>query len=522
MNPAIRASLLSIAVILAAGTGCSDPITRATEWTQPSARPSLDPTYQPSGHAAAGHVFVHLFEWPWEEVATECEVYLGPTGYEAVQVSPPQEHAVLPGFPWWERYQPVSYSLERSRSGTADAFRNMVERCHAAGVDVYVDAILNHMTAGAGVGSNGTAYSKYAYPGLYDAGDFHAPCQVTDYQDAANVQDCELLGLADLDTGSESVRRRLADYLIALGRMGVAGFRLDAAKHIQPVELDSILALVNRAADAENRPRPYYFAEVIDFGGEAVTARDYFGLASSSGGSSDITEFRYRRFADFFKRDNAQPLAALKEASPTAWNLMPADKAVVFANNHDTQRASGTLDYRDAVRYRLAHVWLLAYPYGYPKVTSGYAFDIASQAGRDMGPPSGPGGETLPVACASSMEEVLPGGWVCEHRDPVISAMVAFRRAVSGTPVTGWWDDGGNAIAFSRGDQGFVAINLEPDSVTVSTLTPLPAGVYCDILTGPPGEGTCPGHAITVSETGVVEFRLPPERAVAIRRGVDL
>src|SRR5690606_35328404 len=61
---------------------------------------------------AAG-VFVHLFEWPWTDIATECESFLGPTGYSAVQVSPPNEHwARTTNPPWWQRYQPVSYQLE--------------------------------------------------------------------------------------------------------------------------------------------------------------------------------------------------------------------------------------------------------------------------------------------------------------------------------------------------------------------------------------------------------------------------
>ena len=30
--------------------------------------------------------FVHLFEWSWEDVAAECEEFLGPMGFQAVQV----------------------------------------------------------------------------------------------------------------------------------------------------------------------------------------------------------------------------------------------------------------------------------------------------------------------------------------------------------------------------------------------------------------------------------------------------
>src|SRR5688572_4166491 len=56
--------------------------------------------------------FVHLFEWKWTDVARECETYLGPKGFTAVQISPPNEHNwVTSGdgapYPWWMRYQPV-------------------------------------------------------------------------------------------------------------------------------------------------------------------------------------------------------------------------------------------------------------------------------------------------------------------------------------------------------------------------------------------------------------------------------
>ena len=45
------------------------------------------------------------------------------------------EHVVVGenGFPWWQRYQPVSYKLE-SRSGNEQQFTDMVQRCNAVGV----------------------------------------------------------------------------------------------------------------------------------------------------------------------------------------------------------------------------------------------------------------------------------------------------------------------------------------------------------------------------------------------------
>ena len=80
---------------------------------------------------ATGDVFVHLFEWKWTDIATECETVLGPAGFAAVQVSPPEEHSITPSHDWSERYQPVRYNIARSRSGTQAEFTDMVARCAA-------------------------------------------------------------------------------------------------------------------------------------------------------------------------------------------------------------------------------------------------------------------------------------------------------------------------------------------------------------------------------------------------------
>jgi alpha-amylase len=481
----------------------------------------LPPTYRPSGRLAAGDVAVQLFSWSWTDVAAECETALRTGGYHAALVSPPQEHAVITGTPWWQHYQPVSYSTAQTSFGTGTQFADMVRRCKAAGVDVYADAVINHMTAGSGAGSNGTAYTKYSYPGLYTAGDFHTPCTVNNYQSAANVQDCELFGLADLHTGLGSVRQKIADYLVGLARLGVPGFRIDAAKHIQPVELDSILVLVDRTLAAEGRSLPYYFGEVIDNGGEAVHAADYYGLAYSSGGAADITEFKFHGVGDKFLGMGGQRLAQLNPNGPAgsqfsqaAWGLMPADKAVVFIENHDTQRAGG-LWYRDGPVYRLANVWMLAQPYGYPIVMSSYAFNRDTQGGKDAGPPPG-GGGTGPLSCAASLETATIGTWVCEHRDQVIAAMVGFRRSVAGMPIDHWWDNGANAIAFARGGKGFVAISRESAAVAATVATGMPPGTYCDLLSGGRSGTACVGTSVVVDAAGVIQLQLAPNSGLAI------
>src|SRR5882762_878997 len=476
-------------------------------------RPVLAQTYRPSGHMAAGDAFVHLFEWTWTDIASECETVLGPAGFKAVQISPPQEHSIVPTYDWSERYQPVSYSIARSRSGTGAEFVDMVNRCNAVGVGIIVDAVINHMTnyPSPGVGSNGTSYSKYNYPGLYTASDFHMPCAVNNYQSAANVQDCELLGLPDLNTGLASVRQKIADYLLTLARLGVAGFRIDAAKHIQQVELDSILERLNSRLTAEGRQLPYVFLEVIGGSGEALAPHDYFGEGYSSGGAADITEFTFVGVGNQFRGINGEHISQLNptgtpgnQFSETAWGIMPSNKAVVFLQNHDTQHQCG-ISYRDGNVFRLANVWMLAQPYGYPSILSSYVFACPSQ--NSLGPPSDAAGWTLPVTCATSLETAGAGQWVCEHRDPSILNMVSFRQVVAGTDVNHWWDNGASAIAFSRGSKGFVAINNGTTGLDTTVTTGMASGTYLDLLTS---------SSVAVDSVGAVHLILSPRSAIAI------
>ena len=237
-----RVALFGLVGTLGCSRGSDSPAIDSPAIDSP-ATDAVDPRAGGLQNDTSSGVFVHLFEWRWPDIARECENFLGPHGFTAVQVSPPSEHAILAPnyYPWWQRYQTVSYALT-SRSGNREEFADMVQRCRSAGVGIYVDAVLNHMTAQAsGTGSAGTKYTKYEYPDLYQASDFHQPaCQIatSDYAfSAEHVQSCELVGLADLDTSQEPVQQKLAAYLSELLALGVRGFRLDAAKHVAPDDL---------------------------------------------------------------------------------------------------------------------------------------------------------------------------------------------------------------------------------------------------------------------------------------------
>lgn len=443
-------------------------------------------------------VFVHLFEWKWSDVAKECETYLGPKGFAAVQVSPAAEHVRAAGNPWWQRYQVASYRVE-SRSGTRAEFANMVQRCKAVGVDIYADVIVNHMASGAGTGYAGSPYQHYDYPGIYQNQDFHhcaGDGDIHNYQDRWEVQNCELVDLADLNTSSDYVRGKIAAYLQDLKNLGVAGFRIDAAKHIPAGDVANIVSRVSGA--------PYVFQEVIDLGGEPIVASEYFG-------SGDVTEFKVSsEIGRVFKTGNLSWLANFG----TAWGFMPSDNAIVFTDNHDNQRGHGgggnVVTHKDGQLYNLANVFLLAWPYGYPALMSSYAFSNA-----DAGPPSDGSGNTIGPWASGTLN--CGTTWICEHRRRAIGNMVAFHNVTQAAfSVSNWWDNGANQIAFSRGALGFVAINKEGSALTRTFTTGLPAGTYCDVIHGDPSGTTCSGPTVTVDSAGRATITVAAMDAIAL------
>jgi alpha-amylase len=349
------------------------------------------------------------------------------------------------------------------------------------------DAVVNHTTAGAGTGTGtgGSPYTKYEYPGYYREGDFHT-CRtgIDDYSDRHQVQECELFGLADLDTASEAVRVTVAGWLDHLMTLGVDGFRIDAAKHVPAGDLAAIKArLRDRSVhwvqevgvdpDPAARPR------------EAVRPSEYTEIG-------DVDEFGAAY--DLARIFRAGTLAELRGWGDAAGGYLPGHRARTFVDNWDTERAGSTLTIADGASYTLANVFVLAWPYGSPNVFSGYTF-----ADRDAGPP----GDGAVSGCHRD-------GWTCWHAEPMVTAMVRFRHAVAGTEMTDWWDNAAGAIAFGRAGKGFVVVNHEDAPLTETFRTSLPAGSYRDVLHG---------RAYTVDRRGRFTATVPAKDALALLRG---
>nr|AKH04310.1 alpha-amylase [Periplaneta americana] len=440
---------------------------------------------------------LRLFEWKFDDIADECERFLAPKGYAGVQVSPVHKNllytATAPGL--WERYQPMSYKLV-SRSGDETAFRDMVRRCNAVGVRIYVDVVLNHMSGNwdnaVGTGGSTADTYNYSYPGVpYDHSDFHPYCILNDYQDPEIVRNCELVGLHDLDQSQDYVREKLIDFLNHLVDAGVAGFRVDAAKHMWPADLEYIYGKVNnRNSDAGycGDSSPSRYQEVIDLGGEAVSKFEYNGFGR-------VTEFKHSEQIGYAFRGNNR-LEWTYTYKPN-WGLLPSGDALVFVDNHDNQRGGGNaiLTYKTPKNYKMAIAFILAHPYGYPRVMSSFDFEA-----HDQGPPQDSDKNILSPSI--NADGTCGNGWVCEHRWRQHANMVGFRNAVRGTEITNWWDNGNHQIGFCRGDRGFVAFNVEDNDLKQTLQTCLPAGTYCDVISGSKNNRAHLGAELVVAPNG--------------------
>jgi len=368
----------------------------------------------------AGDSFVHLFEWPYEAIAQECEQELVHSPIKAIQISPVNE--VIDHPTWWARYQPVTFDNFNSRSGDETAMKDMLARCDAAGINVYADVVINHTSdyGGEGIGTGGTPWKIKQHPGL-SANHYHNLCTIKDYTNTYEVQNCQLGALPDLDTANPYVQKMLNHYIQRLASFGFAGFRIDAAKHISPKDLAAILEGVEQ----------WRFLEVI---GNPAAPADLQPPAYAHLGA--VTDF--------------SPAYQFQQVLETNdWRKLKLDtvnyEAVDFVDNHDTER-HGAKAYQhgatDAL-YRQVQIALLLGSTGYSKILSGYKYDDKDAAAPSQAPCSAP--------------------WQCWHRDSQILTAARLRKLLADEPVSDLeYSNNGNALIIERGDKLLAILNNGP------------------------------------------------------------
>jgi alpha-amylase len=282
------------------------PVIKATSTSHAPATLFLDPVDFIWNHPKIDHTagdyrtgqkgsIVEMFGWPHKDIQEEC-AFLSRAGYLGVKFFPVQEQVMSSEpfnnvmNPWYFMYQPVSYRLQ-GRMGTREELRAAVNYCRSLNVRVYADAVVNHMV-GCGNDANpnhrndndnycatwGVKNTSADFPPSfknqrngsspffsqcftylpmeqnnlspmqefpavpYGPLDFHCERALNSWDDPLDLNAGWLTGLVDLNTERENVQQRIADYMTDLLGVGFSGFRIDAAKHIQPPDWAGIFS----------------------------------------------------------------------------------------------------------------------------------------------------------------------------------------------------------------------------------------------------------------------------------------
>jgi len=508
---------------------------------------------------------VKLWEWSFNDIARECETFLGPNGFDAVQVMPVTEHIM--GGAWTVKYQPVSFLLN-SRSGTAEEFKCMVATCRAAGVEVIADVVLNHIAAPCpevgGHGSDavipcrGWAGSKYGNRRIpstkdrsgVDPGHFHhlsadkmrnCPVDTKTFTclnstPPGDCSQCDLFGLPDWNSELPEVQDFLSLHLKELHSIGVTMLRIDAASYMKPTELSKMLNQV---------PWDYVFQEW------------WAGIPSPS-------RTRYvGAYRDIFFGRQLNTLLVLEEASslPRLLNITYGLEGLdpkqglwplTFHDQRSRWYRADTPTYKGGMEFHLQQKFLLATPQGYVvRLWGGFGW-----TDLDDGPPGcratntddtckpfsvynddGLGDACIPTPTETPLGESFAEShrWACEHRWTGVAGLIDYRKACRGLEVHKMFSDGvtDGKFAFRAGTTCFVAMWKNVSTDSDSRLWPLggmvigvPAGRYCDLASLPTKRGwdgrSCPNEVEVDAQGNVTSGSVRQGDLLAIHAGARL
>lgn len=169
-------------------------------------------------------------------------------GFTAIQISPVVhniENDTIVGDAYHGYYQDDLYALNQ-HFGTHEELVQLSDELHARDMYLLVDVVLNNMAqAFDNVIPPAVDYSEFEPFNKKDY--FHSYCNVTEWDNATNYQDCWLyplgVALADLKTEDDEVADMFGAWIKELvSNYTIDGVRIDAAKHINDAFLPTFVS----------------------------------------------------------------------------------------------------------------------------------------------------------------------------------------------------------------------------------------------------------------------------------------
>lgn len=251
-------------------------------------------------------------------------------------------------YDWYDLGSKDQMGSISTRFGNKEELLAMIAILHRQGIDTYADCVVNHRGGGSNHG-----YDYSSLRGSEALGRF--PMSRRDFNDpyAQGEWDREVGGGRDINHHEPYVRDGLHKWIRWFdNQTGVDGYRLDAAKHMDPWFTEGLLYQVQEG-NYKSRKDRYVVSEYYD--GNPNTLGWYVGQTK-----------RRTAVFDFGLRYNIKDVVhgnGYTDIRKVLHHLTDYEMSSPFINNHDTfQRGNGSDIYW---RGNMAHCFILTMP-GYP------------------------------------------------------------------------------------------------------------------------------------------------------------
>lgn len=395
-----------------------------------------------------GNAIIHMFNYPFSEIKDQLPV-LAEIGFKYIQISPPQ--LSRGDQEWYGRYQPLDYRIIDGPLGNERQLKDLINQAATYQIGIIADVVLNHMA------ELGDSYNlvypplwvqeKYHVGEVFNDSHFHPAFCIKNYEDPEEVRKGRMCrpdknsgGLPDLDLDLPYVLNIHKKYLRKLVDLGIAGFRFDAAKHM---ELDYF----QRLLDSDLVNGKLLFAEII--ADRHNYDRDLAPYLLNT--NLKLMDFPLQKtMKDAFSW--GADIRYLLEGEETRASL-PGERSISFVINHDIPNNDG-FNYLilDPVDERLAHIFMFARSGGVPHVYT------------DRG----------------KQDRLKSNRWKDYHLKPVVSAGVKFYNLTQAASERIIFANH-CALVIKRGVEGIATLNKCAKPINVRLKSPLNA-TYTDLL----------------------------------------
>ncbi|PMH43191.1 alpha-amylase [Vibrio sp. 10N.286.49.B3] len=405
------------------------------------------------------NVVLHAFDWEYAYVERQAKV-IAELGYRSVLVSPPMKsYQNQLGTQWWQRYQPQDYRVIDNQLGNTVTFKAMVDALSKFDIQVYVDVVFNHMAnesylrqdlqypssadlleyqARAEYFQKQRLFGDLSQP-LFKDEDFVDAFGIEDWKDKWEVQNGRISG-GPQDPGlptlqdSDYVVEQQQSYLKALKKMGVKGFRIDAAKHMTIEHLKKVWT-------DEITNDVHIFGEIITDGG--ATAEEYDTFLEPYLKETRLGAYDFPLFNTIFEA--FEPKGSFTSLiDPYCFGLaLSKRRSITFAITHDIPNndvfSNLVMSEEDEA---LAYSYILGRDGGVPLIyTDLDTSNIRNKAGKPR--------------------------WQDAWKAPEMVNRIAFYNHVHGEKMS-VIEANDDILAFSRGDKGLVILNKSKRKQTLS------------------------------------------------------